>query len=722
MTSSILSLLNSESKKGPVEKLDLNTNKVVIRKVNHSKVADNRIIVSSDKKATKSDNENSENSDPVIYTKTNTENLPKDIGFKTDLEIKHANPYAAMGYILGNNAIPYGSPHHSSQKHTKNKGQRHARFYVQSSPGVVVNGQINYGNHIQNPHVSQNNNIHLYFRGTQNSVHPELVINNTLSNIQSGHNSFPCYKTHSCNYFYIQSGMYHAPFHMVPNMVMPPTNKAQKTEDINNPNQVQIKDKKTKKVNIAQFLEDRLILDDEVIKCHHSLPLKKNYINVPKSIEFDDGTGRILKFRCTCHDAPHKKKLIQCHSCQNFLHALCVNIGIVDPSRPFICPFCTKKRIMCSCCEKDEREILNYSVPIVQCVKCGNWVHKECIGFGFGPIPDDVECHRCCENKCYKFPEIKLPRSVNDVDMSTLEEKFDITENLPEGSFRNAIFDLFNKSEANYTDYLIDMFRTFSTNFLSRNQEFWRNFINVTKAIFDVKESTIFKDISKIVFSLFYRPFEIKKYNYVPFTYGESTSDFFTKLDCLKVDAPLSPVSLYLDLDNFVRTPIKLFPNQFIHDMPGYILHEDEVDCDGKIPLNIFAIHETNLVVDMAGTDIDIVRHIKRGYNANTKVDFYMLNDEVRVGLFVNFENLCADDKSKFSHISENSELVLPIDCEVPYPLDSEEWKFKRGRQNKRSKKNDAPEFTLLTAFLDDDIPPLPYIITNAPLRRKRTR
>lgn len=434
--------------------------------------------------------------------------------------------------------------------------------------------------------------------------------------------------------------------------------------------------------------------------------------------------------RCVCGDNSNNGLLIQCEKCQMWLHGLCVNIARASSKEQFICPFCLDIKLKCRC-----KKNKIFSKPIVKCSKCNMWVHKECEVLSFGIIPDPFMCIACHHSK-FKLPDILFTpqqRSAFDFTVFT-DSRYDILQLIPEGNLYSNIQTDLNKSELNFADMITKYFNLYCTILFNtkNSQDFWGVIVNVFSSIFKVPKECVCNAIDVLANRLLYTD----KLDFSPdpcegFDYSESIQEAVEEKVCQDFPTITEKTRLYID-QNIVRSTNELYDGDFICDLPGFLMHTDEVYADKGIPRNVILLEKnSSLVIDLAGSSFELAPFIKRSFHYNCMAKIYRLSGRPRVGLFaVKYTSPLDDDRTR-SNISVEShgEIILPLDGEIPFPVEEQKWRDAKSRargprhKDDKSKKKiivqrkpvqaSSPviELTLLSAFLEDYIPPLPFQI-----------
>ena len=216
-----------------------------------------------------------------------------------------------------------------------------------------------------------------------------------------------------------------------------------------------------------------------------------------------------------------------------------------------------------------------------------------------------------------------------------------------------------------------------------------------------------------------------KTYHFLPYSHSESITEFIKDPPCQQYDKHPKGVKIYLDGDGVVKVSESVADNEYICDLPGFILHIDEIDANQGIPDTVISIHDTDVAVDMDGSIFDLAPKILRILHPNCLVKFYRVKTELRVGIFcARLSNPNEDKPPRDPTILANHPLKLPFDFDLPYLLERTAWREKKTRmkssdslssidKKKKSKKEEEwPHISLLASFLEDTVPALPLSIS----------
>jgi hypothetical protein len=468
--------------------------------------------------------------------------------------------------------------------------------------------------------------------------------------------------------------------------------------------------------------------------------------------------------RCVCGKRGIDGLLIQCSGCDYRLHGSCVNIAREMKGEPYLCPFCVSKRILCVC--NNSRK---YSEPLIQCSRCKLWSHKACQHLEFGRNPDGFICHACnpadqkyeLEYVRFEIANSSIPDTTVIVDCDPLH----LLINIPEGLFRSYVSEDLNHSQLNFRATVERYFHAFAPVLFDRSHDFWVIFVDTLSTMLACSKTLLLLAVDTLASQLLYSPSTTRRLQLVKFGHSESITRFLESHVMPRIEHFPKPVRIYVDSrENNVKTNVGLEDGAFITDLPGFMEHTDEVGCEGGIPKTCLAVTDADVVVDMEGTACTFARHIRRGFHFNCIVKLVRVESEARVALYATkLKGPLSDEKMrKGIVIPENGELILPFDGEIPFPVEKVEWKTKRrnskrmiqsvtsfrpehspfrdnfcnketekGRErvrlrekevkpkklNQRIKSGVNPEFnpespiTLLSGFLLDEIPVLPFVL-----------
>ena len=157
-----------------------------------------------------------------------------------------------------------------------------------------------------------------------------------------------------------------------------------------------------------------------------------------------------------------------------------------------------------------------------------------------------------------------------------------------------------------------------------------------------------------------------------------------------------NPINIYCSKkDGRVYSTASLDDNSFICDIPGFLMHTDEVRVEEEgIPKNCFLVTDMDLVIDTKGTDFEFFApRIRRGFHFNAVVKLVRIQGEIRLGLFAMKMKALLSSEEKLKKgpaIFENGEIVLPLDGTIPFPVQKIQWKDKKKHQKSANNENSS--------------------------------
>ena len=476
-------------------------------------------------------------------------------------------------------------------------------------------------------------------------------------------------------------------------------------------------------------------------KTNQSNSRGQNPLTPPEPVFFDDPVNGRYGIRCICKKCVAEGFLIQCDSCGYWLHGHCVCMA--KPTREsYICPFCYTRVIRCSC-----NQNTRYDIPIVQCKRCKFYVHKTCEDLNFGIVPHNFICKKC-GGKEFALPQIILKSDMIPNKTSFIEcDRFEVLQSIPDGHFRDLVLQDLSKSELFLPEVIGRYFQEFATIFFDDNHEFWRTFLDTFTTILGCDKSVIMQAIDSYAYSLLYKSIGRPYYSNLPTKFGisDSVAIQIDSMNLKRFEKPPKQVSLYLDHDGHVKTSQTLDDEQFIIDLPGYLMYNDELNADDGIPPTCLAVTDTEFVVDMEGSSFTFAHSFQRSFHFNTIVKMYRLGDDPRVGLFATrLKGPVSEEKGKRGPaIQHDTPLILPFDGEIPFNTPKVEWKERKVKSRHQSKNQSinsskakgtqnakrrgsrvvtpSVPLSLLSAFCEDIIPPIPItLLTEKEAAEKR--
>lgn len=398
----------------------------------------------------------------------------------------------------------------------------------------------------------------------------------------------------------------------------------------------------------------------------------------PPEIYVDTENGK-YGIRCICGIQTNEGFMIQCEKCGFWVHGLCVNVSRLSACDHFFCPFCKKKPIRCSC-EDNKR----YDENLIQCFKCKYWVHKTCAGLGYGRDPPRFICQTCGGFDsvipfCAFDPNSKIHnfKTFLTCNLTTLVQQ------IPDGAFRNFILADLNKGELHFHEMIARYFNAFCEQIFNEDPEFWQCFTDTMMKLLGCEKKVLFSAIDHLANQLIY---DIPKPGPEPlfvalgkFEISEK-AQLYIQLDAIpKYEKPITHPQL-VKRDNGVFIQSDVEENGFICDISGVLYHYFEMPASKGLKLEWISIPNTEFVIDTEKTSFTYCKTIKRSFHYNCQPKLIRINNDVHIALFAHrMKGPLADHQSKkLPAIRANEEIILPLDGDLPYKVPKTEWKEKK--------------------------------------------
>ena len=466
-------------------------------------------------------------------------------------------------------------------------------------------------------------------------------------------------------------------------------------------------------------------------------------IKTPPAAIFVDTENGKYGIRCICGNQVNDGKMIQCSQCGFWVHAMCVNLARVMPSDTYLCPFCKRRPLRCKCGNAKK-----YDEPIIQCPKCKYWAHKSCLLLGYGRIPPNYCCNACGGYKPTLPPIEMIPESgISNIASFITTNRSSLVQQIPDGSFKNAVVNDLNKGEISLYDMMTRYFKQFVEHILAEDSEFWRCFTETMMSLFECSEKVITDSLDYLANQLIYKSIPETPPLFVAlnkFSLSERVSIIFEDPSFEIPNFELSKNNQSGESKNsdqlpklvrrgngiFTENPIE--DGGFICEIPGFLCYYTEMPADEGLLKRWISIPDSDFVID---TDTDktcstLCPLINRCFHYNCTPKIVKINGEIKVILVGHYLKgpLIRESTSKHQKrgpaIQANSELLLPLDSDLPYSVSKQDWKQRKIRtrkhqpvssqhSNKNSEKNKSDQSntqtpTLLTLFYDSSAPPLP--------------
>jgi hypothetical protein len=348
-------------------------------------------------------------------------------------------------------------------------------------------------------------------------------------------------------------------------------------------------------------------------------------------------------------------------------------------------------------------------------------VHKTCERLKFGAVPNAFTCSRCLGTEFtlpHIRPDCRIPNRISFIDC----DRYQVIQAIPEGQFRNFVIADLNRTQLHLHDTISRYFHAFAVPLFEKSHDFWRVFVDTMTALLSCDKHEILATLDDFAVGLLYAA---APQNPVvkPAKPGISES----VLACVdaqrlsKVDTP--PKKLSVGADKLVRIEAAADDDEFLCDLPGFLMFTDELNADQGISRNWIRLHNTDMIVDLDGSTFQLAPKIPRSFHFNCIAKTYRRRGEISVGLFATKVKGPLSENRRGSAIQSDGVIVLPLDGEIPFPLPKCEWKLPRSKQKaakptrssktapKKEEKKVEPavQLSLLSAFCQDIVPPMPF-------------
>jgi hypothetical protein len=446
-------------------------------------------------------------------------------------------------------------------------------------------------------------------------------------------------------------------------------------------------------------------------------------LDAPAPAMFRDPELGEYGIRCVCGEGKNRDTMVQCELCDFWLHTECVNVGRLRPAEPYYCPFCLGTSIRCKCGES-----MAYNEPLIRCTKCHYWSHKSCEDLEYGIIPANFVCSACGTIE-YTLPEITF--SVNFADRYIMIEcdRSNLVKQIVDGQFKTDLFEDLNSNELSFQGTIVKYFRKFAPLIFEQAPDFWKCFVDGLSALLDAPRFEILAAIDHLAHRLLYLDEAspgVSQEN--PHGFSDSIAQFIGQTAFLRFDRFPESIALFRGPSGEVHTPVTLDDNQFICELPCFLMHTDEVRADGGLDPSVLSVPNTEIVADLSESEFTLARHIRRSFHFNAIVKLARVSGEVRAALFATRTKgpLLEERGKRGAAIPAGGEVILPFDGQLPFKIQRPEWREKRQRgrlspeperlergkgMRKTEKKKTEFKFSLLSAFTQNEVPPMPIIL-----------
>ncbi|OHT15245.1 hypothetical protein TRFO_14281 [Tritrichomonas foetus] len=359
----------------------------------------------------------------------------------------------------------------------------------------------------------------------------------------------------------------------------------------------------------------------------------------PPEMFVDTESGR-YGIRCICGNQVNEGLMIQCSKCGFWVHAICVNIARAQSTDTYLCPFCKRRPLRCKC--GDARK---YDEPMIQCPKCKYWAHKRCLLLGYGRNPPNYACQNCGGYISVLPPLGMTPESgVSNITAFITSNKTTLIQQIPEGPFRNSVISDLNKGEINLYDTMTRYFSLFFEPIFAEDPDFWRIFTKIMVELLGCTEKAIFDSLDFLANQFLYKPMPETPPLFVAlnkFSMSERASLILEDPSILpqlpRFDKPngTPPVKLVKKGQTMgIFTENNIDENGFICEIPGFLCYYTEMDTSEGLLKRWISIPNSDFVID---TDTDktcftLCPSIRRSFFYNCTPKIMVMNTgEVRV-------------------------------------------------------------------------------------------
>jgi hypothetical protein len=306
---------------------------------------------------------------------------------------------------------------------------------------------------------------------------------------------------------------------------------------------------------------------------------------------------------------------------------------------------------------------------------------------------------------------------------------FEILSQIPDGPFRKLVAQDLDRAELFFYEVMERYFTTFLGVFFEEDSMFWTVFVNTFATALGCQRDTISRAIDELACQILYKfpnPSHprlfvaLNRFSFSERAGLEIASQTFPKLD----RASSRPTLTMKNGKPCCSAP--LADGGLICEIPGKVYNYEELPASGGLDQRWISIPNTDFVITTEETSFTIGQDIRRSFHFNCEPKLVRIQGEVKVALIAHRMRGPLIDRivKKGPAIPEGTELVLPLDADLPFPAPVTEWKDKRAkfrpsppvepRQSDRPKGNSGPAHALLALFYDPSSPPLPFKVLSA--------
>jgi hypothetical protein len=431
-------------------------------------------------------------------------------------------------------------------------------------------------------------------------------------------------------------------------------------------------------------------------------------LRAPPATMVSDPESGEYGIRCVCSEGENSGFMIQCEICEFWLHGICVNVARLSQNESYSCPFCLGQMIRCKC-----SETMKYDRPIIQCTKCTMWSHKTCEDLNYGRIPRDFVCS-FCGGGGRTMPETVFERFAPDRMIQIAVDRCDFLSQMPDGQLKQDFLSDLDRSELSFQEIMMKYYLKYGALLFDDSPEFWRVFVDSLSAILHSEKAEILNVLDQLTSHLLYSTV-VRDFPDAAVGYSESLTELMASATFPRIDRVPPSIAVFIDAQHRVRTPIALDDGQFICELPGFIMHTDEVRADDGLDLSVLSITDSEVVCDLAGAKCQFARMLRRSFHFNAIIKIVRIRTKPTACLFATRRRgPLSDEKARRGPaILENGEIIIPFDAGLPFNVPRIPWKDKRQRQKPNTEQNRVTgvELSLLSAFVTDILPPLPIVL-----------
>ncbi|EAX79037.1 hypothetical protein TVAG_296440 [Trichomonas vaginalis G3] len=201
-------------------------------------------------------------------------------------------------------------------------------------------------------------------------------------------------------------------------------------------------------------------------------------------------------------------------------------------------------------------------------------------------------------------------------------------------------------------------------------------------AIFEIPKLTIMETMDEIAVNFLYKPFPKHKLYSIPgLEISDSIRQNVMTEPLPKLPSMPSAANLGFTSHHTVCAMENIDDGAFICQIPGLLCHQDEIRAEEGIPRTCITIQGTPVAIDISQTTSKYALYIRRSFHFNCVVKLQIVNGNVCAMLYAaRSRGPITDERSSSSGpaIMKGTELFLPFDSDLPYPIEKKAWKIKK--------------------------------------------